>query len=117
MRSFLNELEVVFELVNKLVKENSKTELSLDEYNKKYEELTNRHEKILTKRDDLINTKTTKQGQALKMKAYLNNIIQAEDELDQWNERIWMLMVESAVVQRDSRITFKLQNGQEVTSK
>ena len=111
------ELEVVSELANKLVKENSKTELSLDEYNRKYEELTNRHKKILTKRDDLINTKTTKQGQALKMKAYLNNIIQSEDELDQWNERIWMLMVESAVVHRNSRITFKLQNGQEITSK
>jgi hypothetical protein len=57
-----------------------------------------------------------KKNQALKMRTYLNNLSQPEDELDQWNESIWMLMVESAVVHRDSSITFKLQNGQEITS-
>jgi len=107
-------LQVVSDLVNKLVKENSKTELSLDEYNKKYEKLTNLHEKLLVERDGLVNTKITKQDQALKMRTYLNNIIQSAEELDQWNERICLLMVESAVVHRDSSITFKYRNSEDV---
>lgn len=102
-----NELEIVTKLAKKLVKENSKTRISFNDYNKKYEELQ-------IKRDDLINTKVTKESQALKMRTYLNNINQSKDELDQWNESIWMLMVESAVVHRDSSITFKHRNNEEV---
>lgn len=107
------DLHVVSELVNKLVKENSKTEHSHDEYNNKYEKLLNRHEELQIKHDELINTKVTKENQALKMRTYLNNIIKSKNVLDQWDERIWMLMVESAVVHKGSSITFKFCNGEE----
>jgi len=110
-----SELFVIAEQVDKLVKENSKTELSLDVYNKKYLELTTKHKKLSNERDDLINKKISKQEQALKMKVYLNNIIQSEDELDNWNERIWMLMVKNAVVHRNSSITYKYKNNEEVS--
>jgi vacuolar-type H+-ATPase subunit D/Vma8 len=109
-----DEFEVVSKMVNKLVKENSKTRISFDDYNRKYEELQNRHEELKIKRNDLINTKLNKESQALKMRTYLNSITQAEDELDQWNESIWMLMVESAVVHRDSSITFRYKNSEEI---
>ena len=44
-----DELIITAELVNKLVKENSKTSISLDDYNKKYDELSNRYEKLKAK--------------------------------------------------------------------
>jgi len=49
------------------------------------------------------------------MKSFLADINQLDDELVDWNENVWMLMVSSAVVHRDSSITFKFTSGTEVT--
>jgi len=109
------ELIVISELVNKLVKENAKTSTDLDDYDKKYEELSNRYEELKAKHEEMIRLRSEKQGQALKMKSFVANLNQSEDILAEWNERVWMLLVESAIVHRDSRITFKFLNGEEVT--
>jgi len=110
-----DEIIITAELVNKLVKENSKTSISLKEYNKKYDELSNRYEKLQVKQEELHKLRSDKQGQALKMKSFLANLFQLEDELDDWNESLWMLMVDSATVHRDSSITFRFQNGNDAT--
>jgi hypothetical protein len=35
----------------------------------------------------------------------------SDDKLSDWNERIWMLLVDGATVHRDSSITFRFHNG------
>ncbi len=104
------ELIVVSELVNKLVKENAKTSSDINDYNGKYEELTIRYDKLLTKHEEMIRLRSDKQGQALKMKSFITNLNQSEDILSEWNERVWMLLVKSAVVHRNSQITFNFKN-------
>jgi vacuolar-type H+-ATPase subunit I/STV1 len=111
-----DELVVTAELVNKLIKENSKSSMSQDEYNKKYGELTNRYEKTKKKQEELIEARSNKKAQALNMKSFISNLKQAEDKLSDWNENVWMLLVNSAVVHRDNHITFKLNNGKEIRS-
>jgi uncharacterized coiled-coil DUF342 family protein len=96
------------------VNENSKTSDSIDNYNKKYEELSNRYEKLQAKREELLKQRNDRQGQALRMKAFIASLSESEDELSDWNERIWMLLVEGAIVHRDSSVTFKFKNGQEI---
>lgn len=107
-------LIVIAELVNRLIKENSKSSMSQDEYNKKYEELTNRYERAKEKQEELIKTRSNKKAQALSMKSFLSNIKHIDDNLSDWNENVWMLLVKSAVVHRDKSITFKLNNGKEI---
>jgi len=109
------ELIVISELVNNLVKENAKTSTDLDDYNRKYEELSSRYEKLQFKHEEMIRFRSEKQGQALKMKSFISNLSQSEDTLSEWNERVWMLLVESAIVHRNSNITFRFQNGEETT--
>ncbi|MBN2605126.1 MAG: hypothetical protein JXR62_04795, partial [Bacilli bacterium] len=106
---------VISELVNKLVKENAKTSNDLDDYNKKYEELSSRYDKLIEKHKEMIRLRSDKQGQALKMKSFIENFNQLEDILNEWDERVWMLLVESATVHRNSSITFQFQNGKETT--
>jgi site-specific DNA recombinase len=110
-----DDLTLTFELVNILIKENSKTSMDLEDYNKKYQELTEKHDKLLKKQEELLKAKSLKENQAIKMKAFINNLNQSVDKLDEWNERIWMLLVESAIVHKDKKISFKLNNGEEVT--
>lgn len=112
--SINDEIVVITELVNKLVKENSKTSDTLSDYGKKYEELTKRYEKAKIKLDELIQEKFYKKGQAIKMNSFIANLINSEDILTFWNDRIWMLMVESAVVHRNGSITFEFYNGKDI---
>ena len=61
-------------------------------------------------------TRNDKKAQALNMKTFLSNLRNIDDKLSDWNEHVWMLMVESAVVHRDTSITFKLNNGKAIRS-
>ncbi|MDD4070715.1 MAG: hypothetical protein PHF05_09770, partial [Candidatus Izemoplasmatales bacterium] len=116
IRDLDDELFITSELVSKLVNENSKTSDSIDNYNKKYEELSSRYDKLQAKREELLKQRSDKQGQALRMKAFIASLSESEDELNDWNERIWMLLVDGATVHRDSSITLKLNNGNKIRS-
>lgn len=111
IRDLDDELFITSELVSKLVNENSKTSDSMDNYNTKYEELSSRYDKLQAKREELLKQRNDKQGQALRMKAFIASLSESEDELSDWNERIWMLLVDGATVHRDSSVTFKFHNG------
>jgi len=50
--------------------------------------------------------KTDKENKANRMKSFLSVLNKSEDELGGWNESIWMLMVEKAIVQRDKSVKF-----------
>lgn len=109
-----DELHIVAELINKLVRQNSKTNISFEEYNKKYEELSSRYNKANKKMKELIELKTYKNGKALKMKSFLASLINSKDSINNWDDSIWRIMIESAVVHRDKSITFKFYNGKEL---
>ena len=111
-----DELLVIAELVNRLIKESSKSSMSQDEYNKKYEELTNRYERAKEKHEELTKARSNKKAQALSMKSFLSNLKRVDDKLSAWNEPVWMLLVRSAVVHRDKNISFKLNDGKEIRS-
>ena len=68
------------------------------------------------KYDNLIKTRDNKKVQALNLKSFISNLKQVDDKLSEWNEPVWMLLVKSAVVHRDTSITFKLNNGKEIRS-
>jgi len=50
------------------------------------------------------------------MKTFVANLSKAEDKIASWNESIWMLLIQSAIVHRDKSITFKFNNGKEIRS-
>ena len=59
--------------------------------------------------------KAHKQGQRIKLQSFLESLKQKECIIDQWDEELWMIMVEKAIVHRDKSITFKFYNGKEIT--
>ena len=111
-----DEMVVTTELINNLIKDNSKSNMDQDEYDKKYMELTKRYEQAKNRQEELIDARTNKKAQELNMKTFVANLSKAEDKIASWNESIWMLLVKSAIVHRDKNITFKLNNGKEIRS-
>lgn len=66
----------------------------------------------LNKIQEAINNKLDKGKQIdifIKKLQYLNELV------EEWNESIWNLLVESAVVHIDKTITFKFYGGHEIT--
>ena len=111
-----DEMVVTTELINKLIKDNSKSNMDQEEYDKKYMELTRRYEKTKNRQEELIDARCNKKVQELNMKTFVANLSKSEDKIAEWNESIWMLLVKSAVVHRDNCITFKFNNGEEIKS-
>jgi site-specific DNA recombinase len=111
-----DELLVISELLNKMIRENSKSGMTPGDYNKKYGDLMNRFERTKEKHEDLIKSKSEKKTQAINLKCFIANLKRVDDRLSEWNEHIWLMLVKSAVVHRDESITFKLNNGKEIRS-
>lgn len=110
------ELIVISELLSKLIKENSKSSMTQDDYNKKFAELTNRYERTKEKYEYIIKSRDNKKVQALNLKAFISNLKRVDDKLSEWNEHVWMLLVKNAIVHRDKSITFQLNYGKEIKS-
>jgi site-specific DNA recombinase len=108
------ELSVVVELAAKTIKENSKSNEDSVDYENKYQSLVERHEALTTDLNKLLKEKTDKENKATRMKSFLSVLNKSEDMLNSWNERIWMLMVEKAIIQRDKRIKFILYGNHNI---
>lgn len=109
-----DEITVVTELVNKLISDNAKSDMSIEEYDRRYSVLTIRYDELENKHKELMNKRDDKKAQVYIMNEFLSNLKHAEDIMSEWNDSFFTMMVESGTVRRDETITFKLKNGREI---
>ena len=100
------ELSVVVELAAKTIKANSKSNEDSVDYENKYQNLVERHKILSCQHDKLLILSTDNVSKVPKHYALASVMSKSDDKLSDWNERIWMLMVEKAIVQRDKNIKF-----------
>ncbi len=110
-----NKMEVISGLVDKMIKENTRTAQDQVEFARKYGELSAQYESEKNALDKALEKRAYMQAQEIKMKAYLEEIKKADNYLPEWSNDVWMLMVEKAIVNKDKTITFKFTSGAEVT--
>ena len=112
---FQNKMEVISGLVEKMIKENTKTAQDQAEFTRKYEEFSDEYESNKNSLDKALEKRAYKQAQEIKMKAYLEEIKKADTYLPEWSNDVWMIIIEKAIVNRDKTITFKFTSGTEIT--
>ena len=110
----LEETQVVAELVKAAVKENASTAQSQEAYLKKYEALTERYEKAAAELERLQSLRTARSQQDKKMALYIRTLKKQPEVMYDWNDTIWTVMIEKAIVHKDGQITFVFQNGTEI---
>ena len=110
----VEEIEVVAELVDALVKENAAAPQSQKVYSVKYENLTKRYETASAELNRLRELRAKREQQDKAMASFIRSLRKQPEVLNTWNDTIWMVMVEKAIVHRDSSITFKFYNGAEI---
>lgn len=100
--------------VSLMVRENARTQQNQIKFAARYEELTKEYETQKAALEKAVKEKAYKTGKATKMRAYLEAMKQADDFLEKWSDEVWILMVETATVNRDSTITFRFANGKTI---
>lgn len=108
------ELNVVAELVKVAVEENASTAQSQDAYLKKYEALSQRYESAAAKLGELEAIRASKEQKDKQMGLFIRTLKRQPEVLDAWNDTIWTVMVEKAIIHRDGQITFVFYNGSEI---
>lgn len=107
-------IDEISKAVSVMVKENARTVQDQIEFARRYDNLTKQYEEHKATLDKAVKEKAYKTGKATQMRASLEAMKKADDFLEEWSDEVWILMVESATVNRDNTITFTFISGQEV---
>lgn len=108
------EIEVIAERVKSLVKENASTPQSQDEYIKKYNNWSERYEVEYRKLENLQKDKELRISKDKAMEVFIENLKKQPLVVEVWDESLWPLMIEKAIVGRDGSIKFIFYNGTEI---
>ncbi|HZK84158.1 MAG TPA: recombinase zinc beta ribbon domain-containing protein [Desulfosporosinus sp.] len=108
------EIEILAEMVKSCVRENASSAQSQEEYTKKYNSLAKRYEKTASRLDKLATEKTRKQDRDREFRLFIEAIKKQPLVLEEWNERLWVGLLEKATVFHDGRIIFQFKNGTEI---
>lgn len=73
-----NDIDLISEMVRKLVSENTKTAQSQENYKTRYDELSKRYDKAKIELDKLLNEKVYRLGQSTKLEAFIKRIESAD---------------------------------------
>lgn len=109
-----DELEVIRNMVEKLVKDNSTTAMSQEEYQRKYNSLYDKYEEVETRHNELVDKKTKAINRNNYLKRYIKILKRNPTNLVQWDSGIWALVIEKALVHKDKSVTFKFICGKEI---
>lgn len=107
----IEETQIFAELVRTAVKKNASTAQSQESYLKKYDALTKRYETAALELECLQSLRILRNQQDKAMALFIRTLKKHPEVLDAWNDTIWTVMVEKAVVHRDGNITFVFYNG------
>ncbi len=113
-KELLEEMNVVSELVKKLIDENSDTPMNQDDYIKKYDSYTNRFNKAKEQYTKLQKTIEQRQLKADIIKNFISEISELDELPIEFNERLWNSIVDTVTVYEDERIVFRFKNRIEI---
>lgn len=113
IESLLEEIDVVTELTKRCIAENSQTAQNQEEYAARYNGFVERYEKAKSRVEELRSIKTERQAQADAIGAFMFEV-QELGILTEFDEKLWLTVIDTVTVHADGRMTFKFQGGTEI---
>ena len=108
------ETQVVAGLVKAAIQENASTAQSQEAYRKRYEALAKRYEIAAAELERLQAERTRLSQQDKAISLFIRTLKRQPERMDTWDNTIWTVMVEKAIVHRNGEITFVFYNGTEI---
>lgn len=115
IQTLLEEIAVVTELTKRCIVENSQTAQNQEEYAARYNGFVERYEKAKARLEQLRTTKAAREAQAEAIGAFMFEM-QELDTITEFDEKLWLTIIDTVTVHADVRMTFKFQCGKTLTS-
>lgn len=112
-QELLQELEIVMELIQRCVDENSRVAQDQDEYLARYNGRVERYEKAQARLKDLEKERTERMAKADAIGGFMFRLRELDQPLEHLDQRLWLEVIDHVIVQRDGLI-FRFQNGTEI---
>ena len=109
------EIEIVAALVEKLVQENASKIQNQDDYETRYQLLTERYDKAKDELETANNELLLKKARQKNLEAIVAKMDELDTVLLDWSDEIWLMLIEEAVAHENGTLTFKFKNGYNIT--
>ncbi len=112
----LPEMEMVAELTKRCIEENSTTAQDQAAYLERYNGLSERYETAKAKLEKLQATKDTREAKAEDIGSFMFEPSEYGDPITEFDDRLWLTVIDTVTVHRDGRLTFQFQTGHEIAA-
>ena len=112
--ALLSEMEVVAELTKRCIEENSTTAQDQATYLERYNGLAERYETAKAKLEQLQAVTAKREAKAEDIGGFMFELAEYGESLTEFDDRLWLTVIDTVTVHRDGRMTFKFQTGHEI---
>ena len=112
--ALLSEMEVVAELTKRCIEENSTTAQDQATYLERYNGLAERYETAKAKLEKLQAAKAQREAKAEDIGGFMFELAEYGESLTEFDDWLWLTVIDIVTVHRDGRLTFKFQTGHEM---
>ena len=109
----ISEIEIVAGLIRKLVDENAHSAIEPDEYDRRYNELLARYDKAKARVPEIGERRSARKARKRDLEAFYK-VLKMTGPLAEFDEGVWNVAVERALVYSNGLVTFAFQNGCEI---
>lgn len=109
-----DEMTVVAGLMQAHIKKNASIAQSQADYATETERIEKRYNDALERYTSLEAEKTKRVRKSKELKAFTKTLKQQPLVVAEWNERLWITLLDTATVNRDGRIMFRFKSGVEI---
>ena len=109
------ETEIVAELSRKAVYENARTAIARTEFTERNNGYLERYSRAVERIAELEALKRERLGKHKVLEFLIRSIENQSPALAEFDERLWLAVIDCMVVSADGKIRFKFKNGTEVT--
>ena len=108
------EAEVLIEMNRKHIAENASAAQDQKAYKKRQEDLVSKYNAVVNRIDELKAEMEKRKIQRTVLTAFIDTMEQQHGILAEFDEHLWLAVVEKATVHADGRLVFTLMDGSEI---
>ena len=108
------EIQVIANMVSQCIKENASTQMTDEEYQRKYNRLVRRYDAANKQLTDCIAQRDQKASRDRELRIFSESLSSRPAESGPWDEQLWISLLDTGRVHKDGSITFRFKNGTEI---
>jgi len=109
------ELSSIRKSIESLIEENSRVMQDQKQYQSCYNLLEKNYTAVKRDLDELVQEKTDKEQRLSAIKLYIQKLKEIPTFIDKFSTRLWNLVIDVAIVNKDKTVTFIFKDGQKQT--